>query len=313
MKEKMEKKSKIFITGGSGMLGRALKQTLSENGFLCILSPTREELDLLQSDAVHEFIQKERPDYIFHLASLVYGLKGNMKNQLDSLINNTKIYANVLECITAEYKPKKIFFAGTVASYGYPYIQQPIVEDDLFFGLPHEGEYGYAMAKRHAYSYLKIGKDIHSVDFVYGLLTNLFGENDTFDTENGHVIPSLISKAVASLKCKEKNFEVWGNADSSRDFLYVKDAAKAIIYLMENGSGIYNISTGQEKSMMNLAKSISASLSNAVQPVWNKSQPIGISTRSVSNNKLKELGFFDYTDFDTAIEKTVSWYMGEKK
>ncbi len=294
------------------MLGCALKQALSEDGFTCILSPTRQELDLLHADAIRDFLKRENPDYIFHLASLVYGLKGNMRNQFDSLVNNTKMYGNLLECLCSEYKPKKIFFAGTVASYGYPYVKQPIVEDDLFVGLPHEGEYGYAMAKRHAYSYLKIGKDIHSVDFIYGLLTNLFGENDTFDSENGHVIPSLISKAVQSLRSKENNFEVWGNAESSRDFLYIKDAAKAIIYLMKNGSGIYNICSGKEISMMHLAKSISASLSNAVQPVWNEDQPIGISMRAVSNSKLKDLGFSGYTDFDVAIEKTVSWYMGGK-
>lgn len=305
----MDKKSKILVTGGSGMLGKALLCSLNEEGYTRILSPTRNELDLLNADVVYDFIEKEKPEYIFHLASLVYGLKGNMRNQLDSLINNTKIYINLLECIGANYKPKKIFFAGTVASYGFPYIKQPIVEDDLFIGLPHDGEYGYAMAKRHAYNYLKIGKDLNSVDFVYGLLTNLFGENDTFNSENGHVIPSLINKAVLALKGKKEYFEVWGKEESSRDFLYIKDAARAIIFLMQNGSGIYNISTGDEKTMENLANSISASLMGKVRPIWNKNEPVGISKRSVSNEKLKKLGFNDFTNFDIAIEKTISWYM----
>lgn len=307
----MNLSSKIFITGGNGMLGRALIDELIRSGFKNIIAPSRKELDLVDRPSVKKYLIKERPDYIFHLASLVYGLKGNMKNQFESLVDNTRIYSNVLECIGEDFRPKKIFFAGTVASYGFPYVKQPIIEDDLFVGLPHEGEYGYAMAKRHAYSYLKIGRDLHSVDYIYGLLTNLFGENDTFDSVNGHVIPSLISKAVDAVKWGCQTFEVWGNSESSRDFLYIKDAAKAIIYLMINGSGIYNISSGQNRSMGQLAASISNGLSNMVLPVWNKNEPVGISERYVSNKKLTDLGFGGYTDFDLAIKNTISWYKGE--
>jgi GDP-L-fucose synthase len=304
----MNHESKIFITGGNGMLGRALIDELIRSGFVNIISPSRNQLDLLDGVMVKNFLSKERPEYIFHLASLVYGLKGNMRNQFESLVSNTKIYSNVLECICEDFRPKKLFFAGTVASYGYPYVKQPIIEDDLFTGLPHGGEYGYAMAKRHAYNYLKIGKDVYGVDYVYGLLTNLFGEHDTFDSENGHVIPSLISKAVNSLEKNQGTFEVWGNSESSRDFLYIKDAAKVIVYLMNNGAGIYNISTGKAKSMHELATSISKCLSNKVVPVWNAKEPIGISERLVSNKKLINLGFDEYTDFDASIQKTISWY-----
>ncbi len=304
----MDLNSKILITGGSGMLGRAIVDELRSLGYSNVIAPLRQELDLLDNVLVNEYLTSERPEYVFHLASLVYGLKGNMRNQYDSLVRNTKIYSNVLECIGGNFKPKKIFFAGTVASYGFPYVKQPIQEEDFFNGLPHEGEYGYAMAKRHAYNYLKIAKELYGVDYIYGLLTNLFGEHDTFDPENGHVIPSLIFKAVNSIEKDSDNFEVWGNPESKRDFLYIKDAAKAVIFLMMNGSGIYNISTGKAKTMRELALSISKNLSNSVSPVWNSDEPVGISERMVSNKKLRSLGFSDYTDFDLAIGKTISWY-----
>ncbi len=304
----MDLNSKILITGGSGMLGRAIVDELRRLGYSNVVAPLRQELDLLDNVLVNEYLTSERPEYVFHLASLVYGLKGNMRNQYDSLVKNTKIYSNVLECIGGNFKPKKIFFAGTVASYGFPYVKQPIQEEDFFNGLPHEGEYGYAMAKRHAYNYLKIAKELYGVDYIYGLLTNLFGEHDTFDAENGHVIPSLILKAVDSIEKDSDNFEVWGNPESKRDFLYIKDAAKAVIFLMMNGSGIYNISTGKAKTMRELALSISKNLSNSVSPVWNSDEPVGISERMVSNKKLRSLGFSDYTDFDLAIGKTISWY-----
>lgn len=305
----MNLNSNIFVTGGRGMLGRALIDVLVRSGFKNIFAPSSKELNLINSDDVKKYVASVKPDCIFHLASLVYGLKGNMNNQFESLVNNTKIYASVLEAVSARGNNCKIFFAGTVASYGFPYVKQPIVEDDLFVGLPHGGEYGYSMAKRHAYNYLKILKDTRNIDFVYGLLTNLFGEFDTFDPENGHVIPSLISKAVKARSDASGEFEVWGNPSSTRDFLYVKDAANAIVYLMDNGSGIYNISSGIGRTMEDLASSISKSLDEEVKPVWNVDEPVGISSRHVSNERLALLGFNEYTPFDVAINNTVSWYL----
>lgn len=305
----MDLDSNIFITGGRGMLGRALINELSSLGYKNIFAPSSKELNLLNFDAVIDYVASTKPDYIFHLASVVYGLKGNMNNQFESLVNNTKIYASVMEAVNARDADCKVFFAGTVASYGFPYVKQPIIEDDIFIGLPHGGEYGYAMAKRHAYSYLKILKDTRNIDFVYGLLTNLFGEYDTFDPINGHVIPSLICKAAVASSDKSGKFEVWGNPSSTRDFLYIKDAASAIVYLMKNGSGIYNISSGVGRSMGDLANSISKSLNEIVKPVWNADEPVGVSNRYVSNQKLTQLGFNNYTSFDVAINNTVSWYM----
>jgi GDP-L-fucose synthase len=303
-------RANVFITGGAGMLGRALVDELVRCGFENIYAPSSRELNLLDEEKVSSFILANKPDYVFHLASLVYGLKGNMSNQFSALASNTDIYANVLKPLGLGWKPKKIFFAGTVASYGFPYVQQPIIERDVFQGVPHDGEFGYAMAKRHAFNYLKIAKDIYDVDYVYGLLTNLYGPYDTFDSENGHVIPSLIKKAVEASNKGQNEFEVWGNSSSTRDFLYIKDAAKAVVHLMMCGHGIYNISTGVDKSMAELARSISNGLDGKVSPCWNSNQPVGISNRSVSNEKLKSTGFDSYTDFDKAINETICWYKG---
>ena len=307
----MNKDASIFITGGSGMLGKALRSELAFLGYTNIYAPTRAELNLLDLESVSYYLKSIKPDYIFHLASLVYGLKGNMNNQMQSLVNNTKIYANLFEAISDSCQPKKIFFAGTVASYGYPYVSQPLREEDFFVGLPHSGEFGYAMAKRHAYSYLDVLYKSLNIPYVYGALTNLFGEHDTFNSDTGHVIPSLIKKAVFSRNNGLKTFEVWGNPRSARDFLYIKDAARIVVHLMGVDSGIYNISTGASISMGDLANIIASNLNNDVSPCWDSEQPVGISDRVVSNIKLLNSGFSNYTKFSTAIAQTINWYQKE--
>jgi len=212
---------RVLITGGRGMLGSALVEGLRELGFLNILAPTREEMDCAKSEDVNCFFDTHRPDYVFHLASLVFGIKGNLDNQLRSFNENTAISMNVINA-SGRCGVKKIFYAGTVASYGYPYKAMPLKENDFWDGLPHYGEYGYASAKRHGLIHLDILKNSGGPDFVYGILTNLYGPNDSFDSEAGHVIPSLVSKAVRSLNSSYV-FDVWGNPAVTRDFLYSKE------------------------------------------------------------------------------------------
>jgi GDP-L-fucose synthase len=168
----------------------------------------------------------------------------------------------------------------------------PLKEEDLCKSLPHKGEYGYATSKLHALHYLKLLKEHHNIDFAYGLLTNLFGPNDKFDVENGHVIPSLICKAYNASIAKT-SFEVWGREDTIRDFLFVEDAAEAILHLCQHGSGIYNIASGQETTMGELARLIcnAANISEPIQ--WRPDLPVGIPKRTIDISRLLETGFIN--------------------
>lgn len=301
--------SRILVTGANGMLGRALLKRLNSEGFFRINAPSRNVLNLLDEDKVDEYVRAQMPDYVFHLASRVYGLKGNLNNQLLSLHENTKIYANLLNALSKIKTVKKIFFAGTVASYSYPYKSQILKEEDFFLGNPHRGEFGYAMAKRHAYAFLEILRDNYGIDSCYGLFTNLYGENDTFDAINGHVIPALIYKAVEAKKNNFNTFKVWGNASTVRDFLYIEDAAAAAIHCMKNISGIINLSSGIGTSMGELARIIAENV-GGVEPEWDNSEPIGISKRIVSADKLVKSGYSEFNPLGIGICKTVKWYLG---
>ncbi|MFW5394211.1 NAD-dependent epimerase/dehydratase family protein, partial [Yersinia sp. 2544 StPb PI] len=154
------------------------------------------------------------------------------------------------------------------ASYPYPYKSLPLKEDFFLDGEPHWGEYGYASAKRHALAYLKIMKEYDGIDYCYGLFTNLFGQNDKFDTVNGHVIPSLIEKSISSINNCTNRLNVWGRPDTTRDFLFSYDAGIAAILAMEKYSGVINIASGKESSMQEVTDAINEYFDNKMDIVW---------------------------------------------
>lgn len=300
----MDKKSCILITGAGGVLGTAVVSALREAGYTNILAPTHRELDLLEKSKVLDFFETERPEYVFHLASIVYGLKGNDINQWKSLTVNTEMNHNIFTAIE-NFGIKKVFFASTVAAYPDG-AKNPLKEEDFFTGLPHFGEFGYAMSKRHAYAYLELLNKKRGVSFCYGTFTNIFGKNDRFNPETGHVIPSLIHKAFVASN-QSQDLEVWGNANTTRDFIYADDAARGAICAMERLDGIVNISTGEEVDMGRVAQAV-VSCFPGLKYTWNSSKPVGISKRWVCNDKLKSAGWKPEHSFEDAISETVEWY-----
>lgn len=306
MGQMMNLTDQVLITGGRGMLGSALIEELRRIGFQNILAPTRSEMDCTKSEEVALFFDKHRPKYVFHLASLVFGIKGNLDNQLRSFNENTLISINVLNS-SGRYGVEKIFYAGTVASYGYPYKSIPLKESDFWDGLPHYGEYGYASAKRHGLIHLDILKNSGGPDFVYGILTNLYGPNDSFDSEAGHVVPSLVSKAVRSIN-GSRIFDVWGNPAVTRDFLYSKDAARAIILAMEKASGAINIASGRETSMGDVVTSIIDALGGEVESRWLSDKPVGIGARYSDVKVLSDYGFLPLYNIGDGVRETIKWY-----
>jgi GDP-L-fucose synthase len=297
----------ILITGGNGMLGKAILKKLQHLGCKTIYSPGSGEMDLLSPNSIKDYLEYKEIDIIFHLASLVFGLQGNSNNQLQSFIQNTKIYSNLLEYVEKYKTVKKIFFAGTVAAYPEKKLSLKLTENMFFDGEPHFGEYGYASAKRHAFAHLKILKSCSNIDFTYGIFTNMYGPNDTYDLVNGHVIPSLIKKgSIAKLKCTNK-LNVWGNPNSSRDFMHVDDAAAAAVLLTQKSTELCNICTGVESQMIEAANIIRNHY-NLKELIWDNSMPIGISNRFISNNKLQELNFTCNYTLETGLGHACEWY-----
>lgn len=302
----MKTSNRILVTGSSGVLGKAILAELSRQGYDEVLAPSSSELDLRDASAVRKYLEEYEPYAIFHLASLVFGLAGNMARQLESINTNTQINVGLLGSLAGS-TVKKVFFAGTVASYPFPYKSTPLIEADFFDGLPHYGEFGYAFAKRHAYGYLEILRKEVGIDYVYGIFTNIYGPHDRFNVVSGHVVPSLISKLYSAIR-DGTEFEVWGNGTAERDFIYADDAARASIFCMLNASGLINISSGKATTIREVSEHL-VKIAGHNQPIkWQTDKPIGIPRRVVDNKLLMSKGFTLKTDIFDGLEATYRWY-----
>lgn len=299
-------KDVILVTGAHGLLGRAVRKQLEEKGCRQVLSPSRAELDYTDAAATRAYFLRERPAYVFHLASVVFGLLGNMMHQVEALATSTLLNHNVI-MNSAEVGVRKLFFAGSVASYPFPYRKMPLTEEMFWNGDPHQGEYGYAHAKRHALAYLQLLKAHSGMDFFYGILTNLYGPEDRFDDKHGHVIPSLIKK-MHRAKHRGESFRVWGDGSATRDFMYVVDAAAAVVHGMENLSGLANISSGETLSIRKIVEALSRAAEYSGETVWETERPVGIPERSVSADLIRAAGFRCDFSIDEGMRETWNWF-----
>lgn len=307
MRARMADLSPILVTGARGLLGSALGKALARLEVPGILAPARAELDLLDADATERYFAKHRPACVVHLAAVVFGLGGNLGNQTGILAQNTLINNNIFSAM-ARYPVRKCFYAGTVASYPFPYKSETLREDEFFNGLPHAGEFGYGAAKRHAYCYLHLlAKDL-GLSFAYGIFTNLYGENDRFNIDDGHVIPSLIAKAHAAAQ-SGGHLEVWGDGSAERDFLHADDAARAVIACLAGDEAelLLNISSGEGVSMRRLAECV-AEAAGLPGVGYLPAKPTGIVRRVVDNTRMRRLGVEPAIRLEDGIRAVYRWY-----
>ena len=278
---------KIFVTGGAGFLGKAVIRAL-EIKFpnISILNPNRAELDLLNRDEILSFVEKNKPTHVIHLAAEVYGLFGHLRSPISSLSNISTIDSNLFFSLSV-HPPKWIFYASTVAVYGYPYLELPIREDHCLIGEPHSSEFGYAMAKRQGLTYLNLFQKNYGTSYVYALITNLFGQGDLNKNGNGHVISGLINRAKEARRY-DSPFLVLGNPNSSRDFLEVNTAARAVAELLNIHGGILNIASGEQLTIGQIAEEI-ANAFGVRNSLQYDGEIRGIPNRYCSINKLQNL------------------------
>ena len=302
----MELSEKILITGCYGLLGSTIYKLLENAQFQNLIPIGREHCDLLNSAETIELFKSFKPDYTFHCAAKVYGIMGNMCNKAQSFYENIMINTNVI--LGAQLAgTKKITVMGTGCVYPYPSPSMPLKEDMIFNGRPHESENSYAQAKRAMLAMCEAYQESYDLDWAYVVSCNLFGPNDKFDTAYGHVIPSLIKKFYDA-KIQGKCVDVWGDGSAERDFLYVKDAAKATIDIMQNLSGPVNIGSGSVYSIKQIVEHIAdiANMKNSYR--WDRLKPNGQDYRSYDLSKLDSIGFKPKWSLRKALEETWDWY-----
>lgn len=299
---------KLLITGASGLLGTAIR--LQSEGLFDVFSPTRKELDLQDSVAVDDYVSSLQPDYCIHAAAHVFGLGGHKLHPNKALFLNSKIDINLISALS-ETKLEHFIYVGTVASYGYPYRTQPLVEADFMKGIPHAGEYGYAMAKRFGLD-LSNSLKLKGTSVTYAIMTNMFGPMDNYNEKTGHVIPSLISRAFLA---KEQNLalQVWGEESDTRDFLYSDIAAKRIIQAL-NGrhDGLLNVGSGTERKIVDVARLIAKYV--GVPNIEMKHGGVNAIHNRTLDISLLESKFGSTEDkFEVNLFKTIDWFQANRE
>ena len=235
----------------------------------------------------------------------------NMCNKSLSFYDNAMININVVHGAYLA-GTKKITVMGTGCIYPYPSPGLPLQEDMIFSGRPHESENSYAQAKRAMLAMCEAYKESHDLDWAYVISCNLFGSNDKFDTEFGHVVPSLVKKFYEAKHGGGKVL-VWGDGSAQRDFLYVKDAARAALAIMKNIQGSCNMGSGIIYSIKQIVETLAkiTDMEDAVD--WDPTKPNGQDFRSYDLSRLNSIGFKPKWSIEEGLKETWDWYCGQRR
>ncbi len=306
------KSSKIFIAGSTGMVGSNLYYKLKSLKYKKIMRPNSKDLDLRNKKEVNRWFKDHKPEYVFLTAAKVGGIKANSEFPVDFLLNNLEIQNNVITS-AKNFRVKKLLFLGSSCIYP-KFSKQPIKEDSLLSGSLEKTNEAYAIAKIAGIKLCEAYRDQYGCNFISAMPTNLYGENDNFNIENGHVLPSLISKFHYAKFNKKKEVVLWGTGKPKREFLYVKDLCEALIFLMKkyDGKSQINIGSGNEISIKELAKKISKLTKYSGKILYDKSYPDGTPRKLLNSNKINKLGWFAKTSLDSGLRKVYKFYINKK-
>jgi GDP-L-fucose synthase len=287
----MDKQSKIFVAGHRGMVGSALVRRLQSGGYTRILTADRSELDLLDQRAVHEFLVRERPDYIFIAAAKVGGIQANNVQRADFIYQNLVIEANLIHGAHLA-SVQRLIFLGSSCIYPRD-CEQPIKEEYLLTGPLEQTNEPYAIAKIAGIKLAESYNRQYGRQYVSVMPTNLYGPNDNYDLANSHVLPALLRKAHEARERGDKDYVVWGSGTPRREFLYVDDLADACVHLMERGydGELVNVGTGEDVTIRELAEMVMQTVGFEGRIVFDANKPDGTPRKLLDVSRLAALGW----------------------
>ncbi|KVA06217.1 GDP-fucose synthetase [Burkholderia ubonensis] len=297
----LDKDAKIFVAGHRGMVGSALVRCLEARGYTNILTRTRAELDLLDQAAVREFMREERPDYVFVAAAKVGGIYANNTYGADFIYENLVVETNVIDS-AHRAGVDRLCFLGSSCIYPRE-CPQPIREEYLLTGPLEPTNEPYAIAKIAGVKMCESYNRQHGRHYVSVMPTNLYGPNDNYDLNNSHVLPALIRKAHEAKARGDSEYVVWGSGRPMREFLYVDDLAAACVFLMEQGigEGLYNVGTGEDVTIRELAEAVMSVVGFDGRIVFDASKPDGTPRKLLNVDRMRALGWQAQTSLRDGI------------
>ena len=287
----MEKNAKIYIAGHRGMVGSAIHRKLQQEGYTNFMVRTSKELDLRNQQAVADFFEAEKPDYVFLAAAKVGGIVANNTYRADFLYENLAIQNNVIHSAYSA-GVKKLMFLGS--SCIYPKLApQPLKEDYLLSGFLEPTNEPYAIAKIAGIKMCEAYRAQYGCDFISAMPTNLYGPNDNYDLQNSHVLPAMIRKFHEAKTNGTPAVTLWGTGSPMREFLHADDLAAACLYLMENYSEpeLVNVGTGTDVTIKELAETVKEVVGFEGELIWDTSKPDGTPRKLMDVSKLHAAGW----------------------
>ena len=304
---------RVLVTGGAGFLGSFVVEKLKDRNCNNIFIPRSKDYNLVEMEAVKRVYKDAEPDIVIHLAASVGGIGANMENPGKYFYDNIMMGVQLMEqgrLLGIE----KLVALATICSYP-KFTPVPFKEEDLWNGYPEETNAPYGLAKKMLLVQSQAYRQQYDFNSCCLFPVNLYGPRDNFDPESSHVIPALIKKCIDAIANNESRITVWGTGDPSREFLYVEDAAEAIILATEryDKSDPINIGAGFEITVKDLIELITKLTDYRGEIVWDTSKPDGQPRRMLDTSKAEgEFGFKAKTSFKEGLVKTIEWYTQSK-
>jgi GDP-L-fucose synthase len=299
----------VLITGGAGFLGSHVVRKIRQRGCRALTAPRSRDYDLREKESIVRLFEKTRPGLVVHLAAVVGGIGANRQHPGKFFYDNAIMGLQLMEQ-ARRFGVEKFVVIGTVCAY--PKLTSvPFQEAELWNGYPEETNAPYGLAKKMLLVQSQAYRQEYGFNAIYLLPVNLYGPGDNFDPETSHVIPALIHKCLEAVEARQEAVSLWGTGTASREFLYVEDAAEAIVLAAEhyNDPEPVNVGSGVEIRIKELAELIAELTGFQGRLSWDSTKPDGQPRRCLDTSRAAHaFGFRARTDFRQGLMRTIDWY-----
>ena len=303
----------VVVTGGNGFLGSHVVATLRNSG-ANVVAPRRLEADFTKVGVAEQLFTQHRPSHVVHLAARVGGIGYNQVAPAQLYLDNLLMGTHVIEA-AREVGVRKTVLLGTVCSYP-KFTPVPFREESLWDGFPEETNAPYGIAKKAMLMHAQVNAQQYGQHFAFLIPTNLFGPGDKFHESISHVIPALIKKCVEAKESGLDKISVWGTGTASRDYLFVQDAADAVVLAaqLRDSAEPLDLGNNREVTIRETAETIARIVGFDGELAWDSTRPDGQPRRRVDATRAEaELGWHSSTDFEDGLRRTVEWYLANRE
>jgi GDP-L-fucose synthase len=328
----IEARDRFFVAGARGMAGSAICRALQEKGYGdeakggTLLTPSRQELNLLNHEEVERWYEEHKPTVVVLAAAKVGGIYANDTYPADFLLENLKIQTNVIE---GAWKAgvRRLLFLGSSCIYP-KHAEQPIVEESLLTGPLESTNQWYAIAKISGIKLCESLRIQYDFDAICLMPTNLYGPGDNYHLDNCHVLPALLRKFHEAKKSGANTVQCWGTGKPCREFLHANDLGEACVHVLESWSALdenspkdlngiklsfLNVGIGKDLSIKELSRKIANLVNYDGEVIWDNAKPDGSPKKLLDNKRLSDLGWRARISLETGLKSTYEDFLQKHK